>query len=241
MMEPRTEPCLVARDVWKSFRHGRRTIEVLRGVSLEVRPAESVAIVGKSGVGKSTLLHVLGTIDKPDKGAVLVSGKDVTTLGDRELAALRNKEIGFVFQFHHLLPEFTALENVMIPALLGGLGRSRAKEEAENLLKRVGLGDRLDHRPAELSGGEEQRVAICRALVMRPKVVLADEPTGNLDESTSEEIHSLLSGLNEEYGVALVIATHNMRLASLMQRVYRLEGGRLHLLEGAGEGGGDSE
>lgn len=212
----------------RSFHKGGRVIEVLRGLDLDVQSGEMVAIVGKSGVGKSTLLHILGTLDRPDGGSVTAMGKDVFSLAEPELAAFRNRHIGFVFQFHHLLPEFTALENIMIPAIIAGLPRREAQERAENLLSEVGLQDRGDHRQAELSGGEQQRVALSRALAMRPKLILADEPTGNLDESTSEEVHNLFTELNQRFEVAFVVATHNLKLADRMGRVLRLEDGILH-------------
>lgn len=212
----------------RSFHKGGRVIEVLRGLDLDVEPGEMVAIVGKSGVGKSTLLHILGTLDRPDGGQVVAMGKDVFSLAERELAAFRNRHIGFVFQFHHLLPEFTALENIMIPAIIAGLPRREAQEMAETLLSEVGLQDRGDHRQAELSGGEQQRVALSRALAMRPKLILADEPTGNLDETTSEEVHNLFTELNQRFEVAFVVATHNLKLADRMGRILRLEDGILH-------------
>ena len=212
----------------RSFHKGGRVIEVLRELDLDVEPGEMVAIVGKSGVGKSTLLHILGTLDRPDGGQVVAMGKDVFSLAERELAAFRNRHIGFVFQFHHLLPEFTALENIMIPAIIAGLPRREAQEMAETLLSEVGLQDRGDHRQAELSGGEQQRVALSRALAMRPKLILADEPTGNLDETTSEEVHNLFTELNQRFEVAFVVATHNLKLADRMGRILRLEDGILH-------------
>lgn len=200
-------------------------------MDLDVAPAESVAVVGKSGVGKSTFLHVLGTLDRPDAGTVTFEGEDVFRLGPARLAAFRNQHLGFVFQFHHLLPEFSALENVMIPAIIGGLPRREATARATDLLGTVGLADRRDHRPGEMSGGEQQRVALARALVMRPRLILADEPTGNLDDATSEEVHSLFTRLNQKYEVAFLVATHSMRLAGRMDRVLRLEDGVLHAAE----------
>lgn len=221
-------PVLEATGLTRSFRKGGRVIEVLRGLELAVEPAEMVAIVGKSGVGKSTLLHILGTLDPPDGGTVRFLANDVYSLPEPELAAFRNRNLGFVFQFHHLLPEFTALENIMIPAIIAGLPRREAEERAQSLLEEVGLGDRKEHRQAELSGGEQQRVALSRALVMRPKIILADEPTGNLDESTSEDVHNLFVEVNRRFEVAFVVATHNLRLAGRMERTLRLEGGVLH-------------
>jgi len=224
---------LEARGLVRTFRHGGRTIEVLRGLDFEVAAGDMVAVRGKSGVGKSTLLHILGTLDRPDAGLVAYDGRDLMSLPERELAAFRNGHIGFVFQFHHLLPEFSALENVMIPAIIGGLSRSEAESRARSLLDAVGLSERSTHRPAELSGGEQQRVALSRALVMRPKVILADEPTGNLDDATSEEVHDLFVDVNRRFGVAFVVATHNVKLAARMTRAMRLEDGVLRPLEGA--------
>lgn len=226
-----TEPLLRAIGLVRSFSLGGREIRVLRGLNLEIEPGERVAIMGKSGVGKSTLLHILGTLDRPDAGKVLIEGSDVFSLPEPKLAAFRNAHIGFVFQFHHLLPEFTALENTMMPGIIGGLSRSEAFERAASLLRDVGLADRTDHRPGELSGGEQQRVALARALLMRPKLILADEPTGNLDDATSEEVHQLFSSIGERYGVAFLVATHNPRLAQRMQRVLKLEDGVLHPME----------
>ncbi len=202
-------------------------IEVLKGVDLRVAPGESVAVVGESGTGKSTLLHLLGGLDRPDGGKVRIRGIDVYGLGDRERTALRGKDIGFVFQFHHLLGDFDALENVMMPLLVTGSPRTAAKKRATEILERVGLSRRLDHRPGELSGGEQQRVAVARALVGRPSVVLADEPTGNLDPATAEDVHRLLRDVQREEGAALVVATHNFALAGLLDRTLRMEGGLL--------------
>lgn len=228
------ETLLEARGLVRTFRHGGRVIEVLKGLDLDVAPAERVAIIGKSGVGKSTLLHVLGTLDRPDAGRVAFEGRDVFAMGEREVAAFRNRHIGFVFQFHHLLPEFSALENVMIPAIIAGISRREAAERAIELLETMGLSGRASHRQAEMSGGEQQRVALARAMVMRPRVILADEPTGNLDEATSEEVHRAMDDLNGRFGVALVVATHNPGLAGRMGRVLRLEGGVLHEARSAG-------
>ncbi|NOZ01139.1 MAG: ABC transporter ATP-binding protein [Deltaproteobacteria bacterium] len=226
------EILLQAKGLTRAFKMGHRVIEVLRGLDLTVMPGEMVAVVGKSGVGKSTLLHILGTLDQPDGGVVTYRGKDLFSLPEAEIAAFRNRNIGFVFQFHHLLPEFSALENIMIPAIIAGLPRRQAKERAFALLEEVGLGDRAGHRQAELSGGEQQRVALSRALVMRPSIILADEPTGNLDESTSEEVHDLFVELNARFQVAFVVATHNLRLAGRMGRTLRLEDGVLHEEDG---------
>lgn len=200
-------------------------MEVLKGVDLTFSYGEKAAIVGASGVGKTTLLHVLGTLDRPTAGKVLYEGKDIFTLNEKDLALFRNREIGFVFQFHHLLPEFTALENTMMPCLIQGLPKREAISQAEGILNLVGLQDRLSHKPGELSGGEQQRVAVARALVLGPKVLLADEPTGNLDTKTGESVFQLLQELNQIKGVTLIIVTHNLRLAEKMAR-------QIHLVDG---------
>jgi lipoprotein-releasing system ATP-binding protein len=222
---------LEATGLTKAYHRGGREITVLRGTDLSLQAGERLAVLGKSGVGKSTLLHVLGTLDRPDAGTVRFEGEDLLGRPESALAAFRNRHLGFVFQFHHLLPEFTALENAMIPAIIGGLPRREALSRAHDLLEAVGLAHREDHRPAELSGGEQQRVALARALVMRPRLILADEPTGNLDDATSEEVHSLMASLNAQFGVAFLVATHNLRLAARMGRVLRLEDGVLHPAE----------
>lgn len=197
-------------------------LHILRGVDLTLDRGEAVAIVGASGSGKSTLLHLLGALDRPTAGTVLLDGIDIGTLGDEEAAAIRNKRLGFVFQFHHLLLDFTALENVMVPALIQGESVAGARKQASALLDEVGLGDRIGHKPGELSGGEQQRVAVARALVNRPLVILADEPTGNLDTDTSEQVQETLFALRDRYGVALVVVTHNRQLAARAERVLRL-------------------
>ena len=202
-------------------------LHILRGVDLTLKRGEAVAIVGASGSGKSTLLHLLGALDRPTGGSVLLDGVDIGSLGDEEAAAIRNIRLGFVFQFHHLLLDFSALENVMVPALIQGRSSAGAKETAGELLRQVGLGDRLGHKPGELSGGEQQRVAVARALVNHPLVILADEPTGNLDADTSEQVHEVLFALKDRYGVALVVVTHNRALASRAGRVLRLDRGVL--------------
>jgi lipoprotein-releasing system ATP-binding protein len=212
----------------KRYVDGPSEVQVLDHLDLAIAPGERVAIVGESGVGKSTLLHILGTLDRPSDGRLLVNGVDVAALDDERLAAFRNREIGFVFQFHQLLPDFTALENVMLPALIGRESFASARARAHDLLARVGLADRAAHRPGELSGGEQQRVAVARAVVRRPRLLLADEPTGNLDPDTGERVTNMLLDLNREGGSALVVVTHNDRLASAMQRTLRLVAGRVH-------------
>lgn len=209
----------------KVFGSGSQRIELFKDLDLLIRQGERLAIVGASGVGKSTLLYILGTLDRPTSGKVLFAGKDVFLWSDKERAAFRNETIGFVFQFHHLLPEFTALENTMMPGLIGGLSKRESRERALPLLERLGLQDRLAHRVGELSGGEQQRVAVARALLLRPRLFLADEPSGNLDSRTARRLHELLVSLNEELGVTMVIVTHNMELASMMQRTLRLVDG----------------
>jgi lipoprotein-releasing system ATP-binding protein len=216
----------------KHYSDAGRTVRVLEGVHLEVQPAEKIAIVGESGVGKSTLLHILGTLDRPTAGVVRYGSADLQTLSPRAVAAFRNREIGFIFQFHHLMADLTAEENVMMPGLIAGLGWDRAREEARRVLVRVGLAERLDHKPGELSGGEQQRVSVARAIVLSPRALLADEPTGNLDPATGEGVQKLLIELNRERGVALIVVTHNPRLAGAMDRVLRLEGGRLRAVSG---------
>lgn len=208
-----------------------RSLDVLRGIDFDIQPGEMVSIVGQSGVGKSTLLQILGTLDRPSDGTVMYGDRDVFAMAEPKLASFRNRSIGFVFQFHHLLAEFSALENAMLPALIDGQPRSKAAAVAAELLGEVGLGDRLDHKPGEMSGGEQQRVAIARSLVMNPEVVFADEPTGNLDTRTSDEIHHLLVKLNESKGIAFVIVTHNVRLAWLMKRHLLLTDGNVRDLE----------
>ena len=203
------------------------TVEALKGVSLEVAQREIVAIVGKSGAGKSTLLQILGTLMPSDSGKIEIAGKDISQLSERELATFRNQHIGFVFQFHHLLPEFTALENVMMPALIGGQSQAEARKRAVELLDLVGLADRMTHKPVELSGGEQQRVAIARALVCRPSVVLADEPTGNLDSTNRDEIQHLLMDLRDRFDQTIVMVTHDMTLADSVDRKIVMSDGRI--------------
>jgi lipoprotein-releasing system ATP-binding protein len=216
-----------AEGVSKEYGAPQRRLTVLRDLSLSVAAGEKLVIVGQSGVGKSTLLHVLGALDQPTAGRIWFDGTLLSSLDERALARFRNREIGFVFQFHHLLPDFTALENVMMPALIAGIGRDRAAAQAREILAHVGLEERLEHKPGELSGGEQQRVAIARAVVLKPRAVLADEPTGNLDPATAEDVHGLLEDLNARFAVTLVIVTHNERLEALADRTLRLEEGRL--------------
>jgi len=211
----------------KTYFIGHNQVEVLKGVDLGIEQGTTTALVGASGAGKSTLLHLLGALDRPTVGTVFYHGVDIFRKNDRELALFRNKSIGFVFQFHHLLPEFTALENVMMPSLIARVPRKKAILSAEELLVDVGLAHRLSHRPGELSGGEQQRVAIARALSLSPELLLADEPTGNLDMKTSDDIHALLANLQVKKGLTLVVVTHNERLAASMGQVVRLADGRL--------------
>jgi lipoprotein-releasing system ATP-binding protein len=218
---------ITVRGLCKSFTNGGARIEVLKNLDFDLAAGETVAIVGPSGIGKSTLLHVVGTLDRPDSGELLFEGEDVFLYDDLKLARFRNRSIGFVFQFHHLLPEFSALENAMMPALISGTAKQQATQAAEEILIRVGLKDRLYYRVAKLSGGEQQRVALARALVMKPAVLLADEPTGNLDKSNSEHVHSLLMELNQEFSMTLVVVTHNTELASFMSRRVTIVDGNL--------------
>jgi lipoprotein-releasing system ATP-binding protein len=218
---------LEVRNLYKSYGNGSAKVEVVKGIDLTVEAGDTVALVGPSGAGKSTLLHIMGTIDRPTTGEVLFDGKDIFALSDQPLASFRNRSIGFVFQFHHLLPEFTALENVMMPLLIGGTKKSQAEERSRSLLDDVGLSHRITHRPGELSGGEQQRVAIARALVRSPRLLLADEPTGNLDMKTSEEVHALLYSIQRQTGISLVIVTHNEKLAAGMGRTVRIVDGRI--------------
>jgi lipoprotein-releasing system ATP-binding protein len=215
-----------AQQLFKSYGIGTKRVEVLKGVDLTFSQGEKAAIVGASGVGKTTLLHVLGTLDRPTAGKVLYEGKDIFNLNEKDLALFRNREIGFVFQFHHLLPEFNALENTMMPCLIQGLQKKEAASRAEAILTLVGLKERLSHKPGELSGGEQQRVAVARALVLEPKVLLADEPTGNLDTKTGDSVFDLLQELNQIKRVTLIVVTHNLRLAEKMTRQIQLVDGK---------------
>jgi lipoprotein-releasing system ATP-binding protein len=211
----------------KTFSDGPAAVPVLSDLELVIAAGEKIAILGESGAGKSTLLHILGALDRPSRGHVFFEDRDVFACPNRELAAFRNREVGFVFQFHHLLPDFTALENVMMPALIHGLSRDEARRRATKMLERVGLSERAAHRPGELSGGEQQRVAVARAVLLLPRVVLADEPTGNLDRVTGDAIHALLLQLNIEHQITIITVTHNERLAALADRRLLLTGGRL--------------
>jgi lipoprotein-releasing system ATP-binding protein len=222
-----TQTVLRLDQLVRTYRQGPRCIEVLVGASIEIHPGESVALVGPSGAGKSTLLHIAGLLETPDSGHVIVNGRDCSGMGDSERTAVRRMEMGFIYQFHQLLPEFSALENVMIPQMILGRSRKQAAARANQLLSAMGLAERVSHRPAELSGGEQQRTAIARALANSPKLILADEPTGNLDPHTSDHVFESLLHLIHSTGVGALIATHNMELARRMDRVLRLEDGIL--------------
>jgi lipoprotein-releasing system ATP-binding protein len=214
-------------DLRKSFQHEGRTLDVLKGIDLNIYPQQILAIVGPSGAGKSTLLHCMGTLDLPSSGRIRLAGEELTTMSSSRLAAVRNRTIGFVFQFHHLLPEFSALENVMLPGLIQGKNRREMERRAKSLLEEVNLSHRVTHRPGELSGGEQQRVAVARALALDPKLLLADEPTGNLDSATSDAIHDLFFQINREHGTTIVVVTHNPAFAERMPRVVGMRDGRV--------------
>lgn len=214
---------LVAQGIHKSF----GDLNVLKGIDIEISEKEIVSIVGSSGAGKSTLLHIIGTLDKPDSGSILYDGTDISRWGEERMAGFRNKSIGFVFQFHHLLPEFTALENVCIPAYIAGVTRKEAEQKAKHILDLLNLSDRLSHKPSALSGGEQQRVAVARALVNGPRIVLADEPSGNLDSASAKELHRLFFRLRDEIGQTFVIVTHNQELASMADRTVSMKDGKI--------------
>lgn len=218
---------LQARELSQTYSDGHLSVEVLKRLNFDVRAGEQIAVVGSSGSGKSTLLHLLGGLSQPTRGEVWVDGQQISSLSPRAQGMLRNQALGFVYQFHHLLQEFSALENVAMPLLIRGIARAEALERAATLLEQTGLGQRLEHKPGELSGGERQRAAVARALVTQPKCVLADEPTGNLDFHTAEHIHAMMSELNQLYDTALVVVTHDRQLAARMQRCMRLVDGRL--------------
>ena len=224
-----SDVALKLEGISKGYNMGRvNEVQVLSGIDLTVQSGEMVALVAPSGTGKSTLLHIAGLLDTPDEGRVRIAGQDMTGEGDGARTAVRRRDVGFVYQFHHLLPEFTALENVMLPQFAAGHSRREAEARARDLLERVGVGARADHRPAALSGGEQQRVAVCRALANAPRLLLADEPTGNLDPSTSDQVYDALVSLVRETGMAALIATHNMELAARADRVVRMRDGGLH-------------
>jgi lipoprotein-releasing system ATP-binding protein len=225
-------PLIQARNLEKTFYSNGNRVEVLSGVDLDIFPGDSLAIVGASGVGKSTLLHIIGTLERPTAGQIFWYEEEVFALNDEQLAAFRNRKIGFVFQFHHLLPEFNALENVMLPGLIARLPKTEALARAEAILVQVGLRDRMHHRVGALSGGEQQRVAVARALVMEPDVLLADEPTGNLDPRIGRQIHDLLVRLNQEKGLTTVVVTHNLELADLLSCQITIKDGKVIRLPG---------
>ncbi len=222
-----TDAVLSVRDLRRAFREGDSVLTVLDGLNLEVAAGERVAIIGASGSGKTTLLQLVGGLDQPDSGTVQIGGRDIFSLGEVDRGLLRNRTLGFVYQFHHLLPEFSALENVAMPLLLRRVPIAEASRQAENLLQQVGLSERLKHRPHQLSGGERQRAAVARALVTEPKIVLADEPTGNLDGANAAQVFELLLDLNRRHGTSLVVVTHEPRLAARMDRILSLEQGKL--------------
>ncbi len=218
---------LKSHDLYKTFSQGDLTVDVLRGINLEINIGESIAIIGASGSGKSTLLHLMGGLDLPSSGSVTIGDQKLSSLSEQARGELRNQHMGFIYQFHHLLPEFTAEENVALPLLMGGTSPEKARHSANDILTKVGLGERVRHKPGELSGGERQRAAIARGLVTKPKCLLADEPTGNLDEHTADQVFNLMLELNEDIGTSLIMVTHNQTLAARMNRVYQLHEGML--------------
>ena len=220
-----TRSLILVENLFKSFGHGSKRVDVLKGITLTFYPGEAAAIYGSSGVGKSTFMHILGTLDRPTAGSIIYRGQDIFSMEESALAAFRNREVGFIFQLYHLLPEFNALENTMMPALIKGMHRKEAASKAEEILVEVGLRDRIAHKPGELSGGEQQRVAVARSLILQPTLLLADEPTGNLDAKTGHAIHELLMRLNTEKEITLIVVTHNHEIASLMPR-------RIHMVDG---------
>ena len=223
-----SEVILKAENIYKSFKTVKKvSLEILKGISLEIEPEKITVIVGASGAGKSTLLHLLGALDRPDSGEVIYENNNIFKLSDERLAKFRNKNIGFIFQFHHLLPVFTALENVAIPQMINGTSLKDASEKSKELLETVGLSERIEHKPAELSGGEQQRVAVARALANNPQIIFADEPTGNLDSANSDAIHKLIVELKEKYNKTFVIVTHNQNLVKLADKVFEIKDGKL--------------
>ncbi len=226
-INPINTPMVRLAGISRKFKTNTSFLQVLRDVDFDIYRGETVAVVGSSGIGKSTLLHIIGTLDRPDEGKIVFEDSDLFSLDDENLAAFRNRKIGFVFQFHHLLQGFSALENVMLPCLLDNQGKKKARMQAQAVLDRVGLGSRLSHRAEDLSGGEQQRVALARALVMKPDMLLADEPTGNLDRNNSRQVHQLLMELNHEFNMTLIVVTHNNELADLMNRKVTLKEGRV--------------
>lgn len=218
---------LLTDNIYKNYLIDSRSIEVLKGIDLEISEGEIVAVMGPSGVGKSTLLHILGALDRPTSGSVIIGGTDIFKYDDAELAQFRNRTVGFVFQFHHLLPEFSALENVLLPGMISNSSKREIRERAIELLTDVGLAERLDHRPNELSGGEQQRVAVARALMNSPRLLLADEPSGNLDRQSAESLHQLFWDVNKKMNQTLVIVTHNIELANMADRIIELFDGRV--------------
>lgn len=232
-MQSSQRPVIECRNITRTYREGPATLTIFSDISLTVGAGETVAIVGSSGAGKTTLLNLLGGLDKPSSGHIAICGEEIHRMGEARRARFRNRHLGFVYQFHHLLPEFSARENVMLACTLGGMAIREAQERADDMLAQVGLAQRLDHKPGELSGGERQRVAIARALVNEPECVLMDEPTGNLDEQTGSSVQALIESLRDRLGIAFVVVTHDMVIARGLGRVLRLEQGKLHPVEGS--------